>query len=160
MTRQELIKKGSSEVRHNATAFSFFKSFLIEDWGAIPDGCFGCQFSTYFNRWKKQVLNGSTNETKEKILINKKTNMNTYILKDKNFKTYFMGEVLSVNSSDSEWVVFLKKHEDKKSLFTVLPREFSTPEEKEVEAVVVEAIEKKNVKRTKKASVEVVKDSE
>jgi hypothetical protein len=45
-----------------------------------------------------------------------------------------------------------------------LPSEFSTPKEKEEEAVVVEAIEKKNVKRTKKASVEVVnevvKDSE
>jgi hypothetical protein len=160
MTREELIKKGSSYVRNNATAFSFLKSFIIEDWGAIPDGCFGCQFSTYFNRWKKQVLNGTTNETKEKILIHKKNNMNTYILKDKNFKTYFMGEVLSVNSSDAEWVGFLKKHEDKKSLFTVLPSEFSTPEEKEIEAVVVEAIEKKNVKLTKKASVEVVKDSE
>ncbi len=55
MTRQELIKKGSSEVRNNATAFSFFKSFLIEDWGAIPDGCFGCQFSTYFQSWKEYV---------------------------------------------------------------------------------------------------------
>jgi hypothetical protein len=160
MTRQELIKKGSSEVRNNATAFSFFKSFLIEDWGAIPDGCFGCQFSTYFQRWKKQVLNGTTNQTKEKILINKSTNMSTYILKDKNFKTYFMGEVLSINSSDAEWVAFLKKHEDKKSLFMVLPSEFSTPKEKEVEAEVVAKIEKKNVKGTKKVSAEVVKDSE
>jgi hypothetical protein len=159
MTRQELIKKGSSEVRNNATAFSFFKSFLIEDWGAIPDGCFGCQFSTFFERWKKQVLNGTTNQTKEVLTIKLK-NMNTYILKDKNFKTYFMGEVLSINSSDAEWVAFLKKHQDKKSLFTVLPSEFSTPKEKEAEAVVVEAIEKKNVKRTKKVSVEVVKDSE
>jgi hypothetical protein len=159
MTRQELIKKGSSEVRNNATAFSFFKSFLIEDWGAIPDGCFGCQFSTFFERWKKQVLNGTTNQTKEVLTIKLK-NMNTYILKDKNFKTYFMGEVLSINSSDAEWVAFLKKHQDKKSLFTVLPSEFSTPKEKQDEAVVVEAIEKKNVKRTKKVSVEVVKDSE
>jgi hypothetical protein len=160
MTRQELIKKGSSVVRNDATAFSFFKSFLIEDWGAIPDGCFGCQFSTFFERWKKQVLKGTTIETKEKILTNKKINMNTYILKDKNFRTYFMGEVLSVNSSDAEWVAFLKKHEDKKSLFQVLPSEFSTPKEKEEEAVVVEAIEKKNVKSTKKVSVEVAKDSE
>jgi hypothetical protein len=160
MTRQELIKKGSSEVRNNATAFSFFKAFLIEDWGAIPDGCFGCQFSTFFERWKRQVLNGTTNEVKEKILINKKINMNTYILKDKNFKTYFMGEVLSINSSDAEWVVYLKKHEDKKSLFTVLPSEISTETEKKEEGKVIEAIEKKNVKGTKKASVEVVKDSE
>jgi hypothetical protein len=160
MTRQELIKKGSSEVREDNDAISFFKKYLIEDWGKIPDGCFGCEFSKFFERWKKQVLNGTTNQTKEKILINKSTNMNTYILKDKNFKTYFMGEVLSINSSDAEWVAFLKKHQDKKSLFTVLPSEFSTPKEKEIEAGVVEAIEKKNVKRTKKASAEVVKDSE
>jgi hypothetical protein len=158
MTREQLIKKGSSVVRNDATAFSFFKSFLIEDWGAIPDGCFGCQFSTYFDRWKKQVLNGTTNQTKEKILINKSTNMNSYTLKDKNFKTYFMGEVLSVNSSDAEWVTFLKKHENQKSKFLVLPSEFSTPKEKEEESVVVEAIEKKNVKSTKKASVEVVNE--
>jgi hypothetical protein len=160
MTREQLIKKGSSEVRNNATLFSFFKSFIIEDWGAIPDGCFGCKFSTYFNRWKKQVLNGSTNEVKEKILINKIKNMSTYILKDKNFKTYFLGEVLSANSSDAEWSIFLNKHEDKKSLFLVLPSEISTETEKEVEAEVVAKIEKKNVKRTKKASAEVVKDSE
>jgi hypothetical protein len=157
MTREQLIKKGSSVVRNDATAFSFFKSFLIEDWGAIPDGCFGCKFSTYFDRWKKQVLNGTTNQTKEVLTIKLKS-MNTYILKDKNFRTYFMGEVLSVNSSDAEWVTFLKKHENQKSKFLVLPSEFSTPKEKEEEAVVVEAIEKKNVKRTKKASVEVVNE--
>jgi photosystem II stability/assembly factor-like uncharacterized protein len=49
---------------------------------------------------------------------------------------------------------------DKKDLFLVLPSEFSTPKEKEAEAVVVAEIEKKSVKGTKKASAEVVKDSE
>jgi hypothetical protein len=55
MTRQELIKKGSSEVRNNATAISFFKKYLIEDWGKIPDGCFGCQFNNTFQKWKEYV---------------------------------------------------------------------------------------------------------
>jgi hypothetical protein len=55
MTRQELIKKGSSEVRHNATAFSLFKEFIIIDFGKLPDGCFGCQFNNTFQSWKEYV---------------------------------------------------------------------------------------------------------
>jgi hypothetical protein len=154
MTREELINKGSSGVRNNATLFALFKEFLIEDWGGIPEGCFGCQFSTTFERWQRQVLSGTTKET---ILQKKDTDMNTYILKDKHFKTYFKGEVLSANSSDAEWKEFLEKSEENKARFLVLPSEFSTPKEKAEEAIVIEGIEKKNVKSTKKASVEVAK---
>jgi hypothetical protein len=157
MTREELINKGSSSVRNNATLFVLFKEFLIEDWGGIPEGCFGCQFSTTFDRWKRQVLAGTTNETKEINLKNKDTDMNTYILKDKHFKTYFKGEVLSANSSDAEWKEFLEKSEENKARFLVLPSEFSTPKEKAEEAIVIEGIEKKNVKSTKKASAEAAK---
>jgi hypothetical protein len=152
MTREQLINKGSSEVRNNAALFDYFKNYLIEDWGALPDGCFGCQFSTTFDRWKRQVLQGTTGETKAITLLNKEANMNTYILKDKHFKTYFKGEVLSANSSDAEWREFLEKSEENKSKFLVLPSEFSTPKEKADEAIVIEAIEKKNVKSTKKVS--------
>ena len=152
MTREQLIKKKSSEVRNNATLFNYFKNYLIEDWGALPHGCFGCQFSTTFDAWKRQVLEGTTSKTKAITLLNKETNMNTYILKDKNFKTYFKGEVLSANSSDAEWKDFLEKSDENKSKFLVLPSDFSTPKEKDDEAIIVEAIEKKSVKSTKKVS--------
>ena len=53
MTKKELANKKSSEVRNNATLFSLFKDFLLEDWGKIPSGCFGCEFNKHYERWAK-----------------------------------------------------------------------------------------------------------
>jgi hypothetical protein len=160
MTRSDLIKKGSGVVRNNAAFFNAFKDYLIEDWGQIPDGCFGCKFQTYFNRWAAQVNKGNTKEIKEKTLTEKKTEMKTYILKDKNFKTFFKGEVLSINSSDSQWSEFIAKDEKNKAYFSVLPLEVASEKEKEDGAEFISEKEKKNVKGTKKAPAEAVKEVE
>ncbi len=103
MTKQELANKKSSEVRNNATLFSLFKTYMVEDWGKIPNGCFG---------------------------------------------------------SSAEWAEFIlsNKSEERKLLFTKLPAEISTPEEKEVEEIVVAEIEeKKNENLTPVAAAKIVK---
>ena len=143
MTKFELANKKSSEVRNNATLFDLFKTYLLEDFGKIPSGCFGCEFNTHFNRWSKPYKAGVVHER----ILTINTNKMTYILKDENYKTYHKGEVFSVNSSDAQWADFISANESqmeqRKALFTVLPSEVSTDAEKEVEAVVVAEIEEK-----------------
>ena len=157
MTKQELANKKSSEVRNNTTLFSLFKDFLLEDWGKIPSGCFGCEFNKHYERWAKPYR-------ESKIIVQQiKTisNMN-YILKDENFKTFFKGEVLSKNSSSAEWADFIlsNKTEERKELFIKLPLEISTEEEKLAEDLLVAEIEeKKSENLTQDVAVNKVKNA-
>jgi hypothetical protein len=153
MTKLQLANKKSSEVRNNTTLFSLFKSFIIEDFGAIPSGCFGCEFNKHFERWAKQYRQQAV--VLNKIKIN--TNKMSYRLKDEGYKTYHKGEVLSVNSSDEQWADFILSNEvqseQRKSLFLVLPSAISTEDEKAVEAVVVADIEEKKSENLTQAAV-------
>lgn len=144
MNKLELSKKKSSEVRNNTTLFSLFKGFLMEDWGAIPSGCFGCEFNRYFNKWALQINKGEVLP----IIQNQKNNsMNSYTLKNENFKTYHKGEVLSKNSSDTDWSDYINSTENeiekRKFLFLVLPSDVSTDLEKAKEIEVIAEIEEK-----------------
>ncbi len=142
MTKQELANKKSSEVRNNTTLFSLFKSFLIEDWGSIPSGCFGCEFNKNFERWARPHR-----ENKSVEPLKPKRKMEGFLLKDENYKTYHKGEVLSKNSSADEWTDFIfaneKQIEQRKALFLVLPSEVSTDEQKVAEEIIVAEIEEK-----------------
>ena len=145
LTKIELANKVSGEVRQNATLFALFQKYLIEDWGYIPSGCFGCDFLKHFTKWAKPY--------KENLIIEnniKKIQMADYILKDENYKDYFNGEVISKYSSSEDWITYINANpnqiEKRKELFIKLPSEISTPEEKEIENKVIEEIEeeKKN----------------
>lgn len=145
LTKIELANKVSGEVRQNATLFALFQKYLIEDWGYVPSGCFGCDFLMHFTKW--------ANPYKENLRIEnniKKIQMADYILKNEDYKDYFNGEVISKNSSSEEWITYINANpnqiEKRKALFIKLPSEISTPEEKEIENKVIEEIEeeKKN----------------
>ena len=132
MTKELLAQCESSAVRHNAALFDAFQKYLIEDWGQIPQGCFGCDFQKHFTAWAKPYL------TKTKVELKKQENMTKgYVLVDQDFKTFFKGEVLSRHSSDKEWAAFINDNKDKiearKKLFRVLPSEVSTDSEKTAE---------------------------
>lgn len=117
MERQELINKGADAVRNTPHLFNAYKQFLIEDWGELPPGCFGCQFSSHFSKWKNQVLTNN-------IIPMEKTTQNTnktYVLKDKSVNKYLYGEVYSNYSPDEHWKRYLEIKPDGKDLFLVLP---------------------------------------
>jgi hypothetical protein len=144
LSKIELASKRSSDVRHNELLFDLFKKYILEDWGNIPAGCFGCDFNKHFQKWSEPYL------TKKKVELKKRENMaKDYILKDENYKTFYKGEVLSKNSSSEEWAEFINENEaqveKRKSLFKKLPSSISTDTEKEVENEIIEEeeIEKK-----------------
>ncbi|WP_144428861.1 hypothetical protein [Chryseobacterium sp. StRB126] len=118
MDRLELINKGADAVRNTPLLFNAYKQFLLEDWGQLPQGCFGCQFNNHFNQWKNQVLN------KNIIPMEKKTeNSNkTYVLKDRGTLKYLYGDVWSNNSSDADWLRYMELKPEAKDLFYVLPQ--------------------------------------
>lgn len=120
MTKQELANRQSGDVRHNAVLFDLFQKYLLEDWGQIPPGCFGCDFQKHFTAWAKPYKE-QTHVEQKKLEI-----MNTgYVLVDSEFKTYFKGEVLSKRSSAAQWAKFInddpKKVEARKKHFRQLP---------------------------------------
>lgn len=118
MERIELINKGADAVRNTPHLFNAYKQFLLEDWGGLPQGCFGCQFNNHFNQWKNQVLNNNIIP-----MENKTENINkTYVLKDRGTLKYLRGEVWSSNSSDNDWIKYLKLKPESKDLFYVLPQ--------------------------------------
>lgn len=137
LSKIELASKRSSDVRHNELLFDLFKKYLLEDWGNIPAGCFGCDFNKHFQKWSGPYL------TKKKVELKKRENMaKDYILKDENYKTFYKGEVLSKNSSSEEWAEFINENEaqveKRKSLFKQLPSSISTDSEKTVENELIE----------------------
>lgn len=117
MERLELINKGADAVRNTPLLFNAYKQFLLEDWGELPQGCFGCQFNNHFSKWKNQVLNNNITP-----MENRNTNNNkTYVLKDKSTLKYLNGEVWSSNSSDEDWIKYLELKPKAKDIFYVLP---------------------------------------
>lgn len=137
LSKIELASKRSSDVRHNELLFDLFKKYILEDWGHIPSGCFGCDFNKHFQKWSEPYL------TKKKVELKKRENMaKDYILKDENYKTFYKGEVLSKNSSSKEWAEFILENETqvekRKALFKQLPSSISTESEKVVENELIE----------------------
>lgn len=137
MTRKELVKLGSSKVRKNSKLTAKYVNYLKEDAayiyksGRIPEGCFGCQFSSHFAKWSRYVnsLDQEMANKKEVTMANKKevTGISTYKLKDPSTKIFFKGSVLKNGSDDSLWVDFIKHKKDReksrKELFEVLPKD-------------------------------------
>lgn len=124
MDRKELINKGAAAVRNTPHLFNAYKQFLLEDWGKLPEGCFGCKFNSYFNKWKNQVLSNNIIKMEEQINANK-----TYVLKDKSTNKYLYGEVYSNYSPDGHWIKYLKLIPEGKELFMVLPEGISRTDE-------------------------------
>lgn len=137
MTRKELVKLGSNKVRKNSKLTAKYVNYLKEDAayiyksGNIPEGCFGCQFSSHFAKWSRYVnsLDQEMANKKEVTMANKKevTGTSTYKLKDPNTKIFFKGFVLKNGSDDSLWIDFIKHKKDReksrKELFEVLPKD-------------------------------------
>ncbi len=117
MERLELINKGADAVRNTPLLFNAYKQFLLEDWGELPQGCFGCQFNNHFSQWKNQVLNKNITPMENKNVTNNKT----YVLKDKSTLKYLNGDVWSNNSSDEDWIKYINLKPQAKDLFYVLP---------------------------------------
>lgn len=117
MERKELIKKGADAVRNTPHLFAAYKQFLIEDWGELPQGCFGCQFSSHFSKWKNQVLTDNIIPMENTVKPTK-----TYVLKDRSINKYLYGEVYSNYSPDEHWVKYLELKPEGKELFMVLPQ--------------------------------------
>lgn len=117
MERKELIKKGADAVRNTPHLFAAYKQFLIEDWGKLPQGCFGCQFSSHFSKWKNQVLTDNIIPMENTVKPTK-----TYVLKDKSINKYLYGEVYSNYSPDEHWAKYLELKPEGKELFMVLPQ--------------------------------------
>ncbi len=138
MERLELINKGADAVRNTPLLFNAYKQFLLEDWGELPQGCFGCQFNNHFSQWKNQVLNNNITPMESKTVNNNKT----YILKEKGTLKYLNGEVWSSNSSDEDWINYLALKPQAKELFYVLP---SAIEKTEIDKVNEEDFKKKEL---------------
>ena len=140
MTKEELAIKQGSEVRHNQVLFDLFQQFILEDWGSIPAGCFGCDFNKHFTNWAKPYKEGKRVETNKTRIMNA-----DYILKDQDYKTFYKGEVLSKNSSSEEWAKFITENKDftdmRKKLFKRLPSTVSTDEEKAIENEILGILE-------------------
>ncbi|WP_312303906.1 hypothetical protein [Chryseobacterium sp.] len=138
MERLELINKGADAVRNTPLLFNAYKQFLLEDWGELPQGCFGCQFNNHFSQWKNQVLNNNITPMENKPVNNNKT----YVLKEKGTLKYLNGEVWSSNSSDEDWINYITLKPQAKELFYVLP---SAIEKTEVDKVNEEDFKKKEL---------------
>lgn len=136
MERLELINKGADAVRNTPLLFNAYKQFLLEDWGELPQGCFGCQFNNHFSQWKNQVLNNNVTPMENKIVNNNKT----YVLKDKSTLKYLNGDVWSNNSSDEDWIRYIELKPQAKDLFYVLP---SAVEKTHADEIVEEDFKKK-----------------
>lgn len=131
MTRKELAKLDASKVRRKPDLYALYKKYVTEDakhiyaTGTLPAGCFGCQFSSIFQKWKNYILFGEEklNSTTMKTTENKKT----YVLSNPAFKVFFKGGVLSNKSTDSQWNEWInhpvdsKLIENRKSIFKTLP---------------------------------------
>jgi len=132
LTKEQLATKKGSDVRHNGPLFDLFKKYIIEDWGHIPAGCFGCDFNKHFQKWSQPYLKKTKSEIKKREIMQR-----DYILKDENYKTFFKGEVLSKNSSSAEWAEFVQENpaqvEKRKSLFSKLPSSLTSDAEKVIE---------------------------
>lgn len=115
MNREELINKGADAVRNTPLLFNAYKEFLIQDWGRIPSGCFGCQFNNHFRKWSDQVLN------KNIIPMKISNTERTYVLVDKSINRYLNGKVYSNYSTDEDWLEYLEKKPESRSLFHILP---------------------------------------
>src|SRR5699024_3684691 len=140
MTRKELVKLGSNKVRKNSKLTAKYVNYLREDAayiyksGRIPEGCFGCQFSSHFAKWSRYVnsLDQEMANKKEVTMANKKevTDTSTYKLKDPNTKIFFKESVLKNGSDDNLCIDFIKHKKDKeksrKELFEVLPKDLPT----------------------------------
>src|SRR5699024_4733693 len=140
MTRKELVKLGSNKVRKNSKLTAKYVNYSREDAayiyksGRIPEGCFGCQFSSHFAKWSRYVTSFDQEVTnkKEVTMANKKevTGTSTYKLKDPNTKIFFKGSVLKNGSDDNLWIDFIKHKKDReksrKELFEVLPKDLQT----------------------------------
>ena len=137
LTKEQLATKKGSDVRHNGPLFDLFKKYIIEDWGHIPAGCFGCDFNKHFQKWSQPYLKKTKSEIKKREIMQR-----DYILKDENYKTFFKGEVLSKNSSSSEWAEFVKENpaqeEKRRNLFSKLPSSLTSDAEKAIEDEKVE----------------------
>lgn len=118
MTREELAKLGGNKVRKDNALFSLFKKYITEDAvhlfssGKLPPGCFGCSFQSYYRKWSNfilsnQNLNINTMATKSKKTTTQKAKK-TYELKDQHLKVYFDGKIIDKNSSDDDWIKWLK----------------------------------------------------
>lgn len=130
MTKKELAKLDSQRVRRDAALFSLFKKYANEDagllysTGKLPGGCFGCQFNSMFNRWRKLYTNSPDHSPANYTTMSK---TKTYKLKNEATKYYFGGKVLSNKSTDGEWLRWINKPEDKeevkrrKDIFETLP---------------------------------------
>lgn len=125
MDRKELINMGADAVRNTPHLFNAYKQFLIEDWGSIPPGCFGCQFKSHFTKWKSQILTDNIQK------MENQTNNKTYVLKDKSTNKYLFGEVYSNYSTDEHWLKYLELKPEGKSLFTVLPASVERTQEQQ-----------------------------
>ncbi|MEJ5105495.1 hypothetical protein [Chryseobacterium sp. MYb328] len=156
MDRIELINKGADAVRNTPLLFNAYKQFLLEDWGQLPQGCFGCQFNNHFNLWKNQVLNNNIIPMENKIENSNKT----YVLKDRGTLKYLYGDVWSSNSSDADWLRYLELKPDAKDLFYVLPQ----VAEKTTEDLIIEEDYKKKepnvLQTTEDAAVNEVEEVE
>lgn len=129
MTREQLAKIEAKKVRSDANLFALFKKYVTEDAGLmyssgkLPQGCFGCQFNSLFNKWRNLFL------TPQKTTKMSNSGKKTYELANKATKIYFKGQVLSNNSSDEAWKEWInypadvKKVEERKAYFNKLPQE-------------------------------------
>lgn len=158
VSRIELAKMDANKVRRNAALFATFKEYVTEDAkylypnGKLPQGCFGCQFQSFFAKWKSFVLFGDNKKTKTLMAKSNKG----YELVDKDYKVYFEGGILSKDSPAEDWLRWLEypvekeKLEKRKSVFSQLPTKPDEVKEITEETKSVNEVKPKRTKRTDK----------
>jgi len=122
MTKDDLIKYSAGQVKSNKKLFSRFVELYLESGGRQSD-CFGCVFSSTFNKWKYEAI--GKNQEKKTIMSYK----NTFKLSNKAPKTIYIpmsGSLLLPSSSDELAIMYLtqndkKNFEDRSKLFDKLP---------------------------------------
>ena len=151
MTREELIKLGSAKVKGTPKFKKIYQDFLIEDFGSLPEGCFGCRFNSHWTQWVQKVTN-NTNIIMEKEITKKN---NTFLLKNENTLVYLGGEVIGKNSPDKLWVKWLTLEnlneadkEKRKEIFVKLPDAMLNVEDK-----IVQEAEVKKIRKQKKSEL-------
>lgn len=133
ISKIELANMDANKVRKSPALFASFKKYVTEDAhllysnGKLPQGCFGCQFNSLFQKWKNAVTTVRSNfntQTTKKMANSKKT----YQLENNAARFYFKGGVLSNSSTDEEWLEWInypvdqKKIDFRKKQFKVLPK--------------------------------------
>ena len=161
MTKSDLIKYSVKDVKINKTLFAEYLRIYEDEFGHKP-ACGSCSFANTFNQWKKTP-----------IIIKLKTmsTKNTFKLKNEN-KRFRLPEnptlVLGKTSTDEVALLYIngekgKFKEEREFIFKVLPKVEVVEKKAVVEIIVVEDVkdvalenivvtEKKEVKKTKKAS--------